>query len=757
MNRILPVLICCFLLGGQDLAARHIIGGEMTYKCVGPGRYEFEMLMYRDCYCTDCAPFDDVAYVAVYRCSGDCSGASQSNPFRRLNVNISRISQVEAPDYPCLIPPDVCVEEGYYTWTLDLPVSTTESYHISYQRCCRNVTVNNLRQPQNQGSTYTVEITPRAQELCNSSPKFKTFPPTVVCQGEPLVYDHSATDADGDQLVYEFCTPLAGGGNRGTTPGTADQYFTCEGARPNPACPPPYKPIDFLLPNYDPVQPLGASLSNKDVPALRIDPNTGVITGTPPTLGQFVVGVCVSEYRNGELLSREYRDFQFNVASCDPIVVADIKEDQVINDQEFLVNSCGEYTIRFVNESYQRSSIDSWEWRFNTNGQDQVYNDWDATVTFPGVGQYEGTLMLNPGTDCGDTARIFVNVFPDINADFSYEYDTCVAGPVQFTDLSETGADRIVSWDWQFGDGEMSDRQNPAHIYRDPGDIPVTLTVTDNNECRESITLPLAYFPVPSLIVIAPSAFNGCAPANIFFDNLSFPIDETYDIRWDFGDGGGSDQISPFYTYEQDGVYTVAVDITSPIGCTTDTVFHDLITVLPSPVAGFRFEPDEPSNIEPEVQFFDQSEGAIARRYEFSTGYTTNVANPTYTFPDTGRYEVLQLVTHPSGCTDTLVQIVDVKPDVRYYLPNAFTPNEDSLNDLYLGKGVLQGIRNFSMTIWSRWGELLFETNNPDEGWNGRKFNAGSPLPNGVYVVIVKFIGPRGEDFEFKHFATLIR
>ena len=329
---------------------------------------------------------------------------------------------------------------------LDLPVSTTDSYHISYQRCCRNVTVNNLRRPQDQGSTYTVEITPLAQELGNSSPKFNNFPPTVVCKDEPLVFDHSATDPDGDQLVYEFCSPLAGGGNRGTTQATADQYYTCQGARPNPACPPPYQDVTFLAPNYSPTTPLGTSPETLG-PALTINPNTGIITGMPPNQGQFVVGICVSEFRDGVLLSQEYRDFQFNVASCDPTVVADIKEDRIIDDQEFLVNSCGEYSIKFENESFQEKFIDEWEWTFNINGQDQKFKDWSPTVTFPGVGEYNGTLILNPGTDCGDTASIYVNVFPDITADFSFEYDTCVAGPVEFTDLSFTGGDRLTGWE----------------------------------------------------------------------------------------------------------------------------------------------------------------------------------------------------------------------------------------------------------------------------------------------------------------------
>ena len=98
-----------------------------------------------------------------------------------------------------------------------------------------------------------------------------------------------------------------------------------------------------------------------------------------------------------------------------------------------------------------------------------------------------------------------------------------------------------------------------------------------------------------------------------------------------------------------------------------------------------------------------------------------------------------------------------MKPEVRYFLPNAFTPNSDSTNDTYKGVGIMEGATNFRMTIWNRWGELIFESSDPENGWNGRKFNTGKESPSGVYIVMVTFSGPRGEDFELKGFATLLR
>ena len=286
---------------------------------------------------------------------------------------------------------------------------------------------------------------------------------------------------------------------------------------------------------------------------IDIEANTGLITGTPTALGQFVVGVCVEEYRNGQLLSRVFRDFQFNVARCDPTVVAQIASDEVVNNQEYVVVSCGDNTVAFRNESFQQSFITNWSWAFDVNGQMQTFGEWSPTITFPDTGIYLGKLILNPNTACGDTADIRVEIYPEIMADFSFDYDTCIAGPVAFTDASFSGSGQLAAWGWTFGDGQGSDQQNPSHTYREPGNFPVTLEVADINGCQDEQTQTLPYFPIPELILIAPSAFTGCVPAEIFFDNLSFPISEQYDILWDFGDGGTGTVVRPTHIYTVPG------------------------------------------------------------------------------------------------------------------------------------------------------------------------------------------------------------
>ncbi len=730
------------------LQARHIIGGEITYQYIGTNAaghniYRFTMKVYRDCFGGG-APYDNPAEMAIYR--GTQSSNVLQEAFRIFSPTIRRLNPVPPPCVTQL--PAVCVEEGIYTFERALPV-INESYFIVYQRCCRNQTIRNIVNPGDIGATYYVELTPAAQQLRNSSPTFNNFPPIIICANVPLVFDHSATDPDGDFITYSLCAPLQGGGPILNPPG----LFNCNGAVPTPPCGPPFNQVPFILPNYSATNPLDGS------PPLTINPQTGLLTGTPTVVGQFVVGICIQEYRGATLLSEVRREFQFNVADCSPTVLANIRSDSIAGPKRFVLTSCGNKTISFQNLSVQRNQITEWEWRFNL--KTSTFTDkqnWDATVTFPDTGFYSGILILNPGKPCSDTGYISVRIFPGIKANFEFDYDTCVAGPVDFTDLS-TGEGGINRWAWNFGvPNGGSTQRNPSFLYPVPGNHPVSLRVTDRNNCSDIITKVVNWFPVPPLIIIAPDRFVGCAPAEIFFKNLSTPIDETYKIEWDFGDGQTARNIiSPTHRYENPGLYTIRIAITSPIGCFTADTFVNFIRTEPSPIADFAFSPETLTSFDRMVQFTDLSVDANRWNWKFDRFGTSTQQNPTFTFPDTGLMAVRLIVTHPRGCKDSITKYIDVVPQVLWHMPNAFTPNNDGSNDGFLGKGYLEGVSDFSLTIWNRWGEMVFQTNNPEEAWNGRKMNTGPMSPEGVYVYIVTFTEPRGQRREFKGYATLLR
>ncbi len=748
--RLAWVIGFCFLAG--VLSAYHIIGGEVYYVNLGPDPanpgqllYRFTMKVYRDCQGGgqdfDSLPGTEPGTITIYQGDSNVPYISSIILPAPLVTNIP-------PDAgnPCVVvPANVCVEEGIYTFELSLP-EINDSYFVTYQRCCRNSTISNIYQPDEVGATYTMELKASAQQLQNSSPEFNEFPPIVICAGQPLMFDHSATDPDGDQLVYEFCSPLLGGGLFGPA-------YSYTGIYPNPDAPPPYQPVNYVLPNYSATNPLGVSAD------LAIDPASGMITGTPLVQGQFVVGICVKEYRSGELLSTVQRDFQFNVTYCEPTVNAGL--DASLEDGMYSFTSCSETEFYMRNQSTNLLYIDEYLWTFEGPGlglSPLAFNTRHVTVEFPGPGTFTGMMILNPGTNCTDTAFISVKIAEPILADFEFDYDTCIAGPVTFTDQTPEGTIPFSSWQWTFGDGSTSEEQHPVYEYRTPGLRDVELVVTNEISCKDSITKSVNWYPVPPLIIIEPSAEEGCPPMPVTFTNLSAPVDETYDIIWDFGDGNSVNAISPTHIYQEPGTFTVSVDITSPIGCYTSKTFPNLIFVDSFPEAAFSYTPPTGiSNFAPDVQFYDQSRHARFWEWTFNGEDYTFLKNPAYTFRDTGLQLVELVITHHYGCQDTARQWVDVEPQVTFFMPNAFTPNEDAKNEEFRGGGYFRGIRDYEMTIFDRWGGVLFQSRNPEEGWNGRRKNTGKAVPNGVYVYAIQFKGPRGQRQEYQGFVSLIR
>ena len=741
------------LLCPAMVEARHIIGGDITYVCLGettPGmkRWRFTMHIYRDCYGNG-ANFDTPAEFAIYK--GSETNNSLFSTYSISNYDYTKL----IPDTPQCVTniPLVCVEQAVYTFEDELPVLTNESYFIVHQRCCRNNTITNIVNPGDVGATYFIELNPEAMAVCNNSPTFTNFPPIIICNNFPLQFNHSAIDADGDILLYSFCKAIAGGGNIVFEP----QLTSCIGAKPTPPCPPPFDYVPYAVPDYNFNIPVGGD------PKITINPVSGIITGTPEIIGQFVVAVCVQEYRNGQLLSTVQREFQFNVADCTPDIDAKLSADSLtINIEEYTIKSCGEKTIFFENKTTEATNVEDVEWRFDINGTivSDKDNKWFTAFTFPDTGLYHGLLLINQSSGaCSDTAFINVRIYPEVNASFAFDYDTCVAGPVIFTDHS-TGEGGVNQWKWNFGiPGSASSQQNPTYQYPIPGNHPVTLKVTDMNQCSDDTTVIIQWFPVPPVIIIKPSSYLGCVPANIFFDNLSTPIDDTYNIIWYFGDGDSTQNvISPTHLYDVEGIYDVRVEITSPIGCYVDADFPNLIRVEPSPIAAFTCDPDSAlSNFNNTIHFIDQSIGAYRWNWQLGPDFTTQLQSPTHTFLDTGKVTVRLIVTHPEGCKDSTSKEIDFRPVVTWYMPNAFTPNGDGKNDDFYGKGFLNGATNFKMAIWNRWGELIYETTNPNDKWNGEKRNTSGMSPEGVYIYVVSFTGPRGEPNEFKGFATLVR
>ena len=462
-----------------------------------------------------------------------------------------------------------------------------------------------------------------------------------------------------------------------------------------------------------------------------------------------MVGVCVEEYRNGVYLGTIRRDFQFNVALCEALVVAGVTADSVSAGNSYFLTSCGNPTVTFENQSYQQANIFQWRWVFPVVGADSLEStDWDATITFPDTGFYLGTLLLNEGTSCADTAHVGVTIFSEITANFGFEYDTCVAGPVFFKDSSTVyglqGA--ITDWAWNFGDNTAgSTQKNPLHQFLAADDWPVSLTVTDFNGCVDDTTITVGWYPAPAVVVVYPNISNGCVPDSVYFKNQSYPLDSTYQCIWKFGDGDSSNVFSPTHFYDSVGIYDVSLTIISPIGCIVTDTFTDWINIHSLPDAGFSYSPIEFTNFENTANFVDGSSDDVTHWvWHFGQTGLSLLPNPSYSFQDTGLNTVKLIVRSQWGCFDSTETVLDIVPNIRYFLPNAFSPNGDNQNEFFLGTGYWVGLNNFSLIIWNRYGELQFETTDPTLPWDGRKATNGRECDPGMYVYRLSYHEPRG-------------
>ena len=395
---------------------------------------------------------------------------------------------------PCLnVPPGVCVEEGIYIFNIILP-DPTKTYTICYQRCCRNMSISNLDLPGNQGATYSATIPP-TNIYHNSSPVFNKFPPIYICVNSPLSFDNSATDINGDSLVYSLCSPYQGGDN------------TAPNRRPYPPSPPPYTPVTWYSP-YNPSDPLGG------VP-LTIDPTTGLLTGTPNSTGQYVVGICINEYRNGVLIGSYLRDFQFNVSQCDipdaniPFLPGTFNPNTGIGIYE---NQCSNLTVDFskgtsFSPAPGVSAPLKYYWDFGVNSITTDTSTKQFPIyTFPDTGSYLVTVITSQvvgGQGCYDTARAIVRIYPTLTTDFSYTASACQDLLFPFNDLTVSTASAVTNWNWNFGDGTVitNGAANMSHTFAQAGTYNVTFEAS-NGVCNTVATTTVEVTNATGLVAI---------------------------------------------------------------------------------------------------------------------------------------------------------------------------------------------------------------------------------------------------------------
>jgi gliding motility-associated-like protein len=209
-------------------------------------------------------------------------------------------------------------------------------------------------------------------------------------------------------------------------------------------------------------------------------------------------------------------------------------------------------------------------------------------------------------------------------------------------------------------------------------------------------------------------------------------------FTWNFGDAATSAMSFPvFHVYNTAGAMTVSLNYTDNRGCMVDTMATSYINIYALPAPDFMYDPANPTALEPHVNFFNTTPNATGLTWNWNiAGLDSSMAQDTvYDFPNYGLYDITLTATSPEGCEASVMHEVNIRPDYVIYVPSSFTPNGDGKNDLFIPKSDGVQATDYTMSIYDRWGEKIFSTNDVTEGWKGSRANSDNVVnETGIYI-----------------------
>jgi gliding motility-associated-like protein len=333
-----------------------------------------------------------------------------------------------------------------------------------------------------------------------------------------------------------------------------------------------------------------------------------------------------------------------------------------------------------------------------------------------------------------------IDGFPGFFADTTF---SCLPGTFNFTDTSTT-SQVITSWTWDFGDGGVSAIQNPSHYYAAPGVYPVTLTIgVDSCDFTHTQLQYITIFDPPDILFTL-SDSNGCSPLNVDFTIIDTTVTESVSSwLWDFGDGSPADTAkNPTHNYNTSGTYNINVTANFTNGCFDNYADPVNMTIVQTPTALYTTEQSNFYPLTP-IAFIDTSLGPVTTWYwDLGDGTTGTTQDITHGYQYVGIYDILFIVSASGVCWDTLHSTFEVKE--RIDIPNAFTPDGDGINDVYM--------RGSNLIVLNRWGQLLYEGL---DGWDGNF--KGNEMPAGTYYYIITLEQIKDKIEKYQGPLTLIR
>ncbi len=345
------------------------------------------------------------------------------------------------------------------------------------------------------------------------------------------------------------------------------------------------------------------------------------------------------------------------------------------------------------------------------------------------------TVNVVDNLNCTATATINVHVYDSLHIQVNSNTDYVCPGDTILTSASiygGTGSPYTLSLD-----GDYIQSINKIRVLEDHDYIFVVsdgcMSVTD--------TLRLNTYTLPSVDFIA-NKYALCEGESVKFNSIVQPSNLVKSYFWNFGSNDNNNlsfSENPEHVFDNQGLNDVSLRVITIDGCVIDSLKRKYIRVDPRPSTNFKVEPEITSILKPEVYLNNLTEGADSFYWNFGNNNDeSNIENPLYKYNSVGNYEIMLVATTQFGCKDTVYRFVRIEPEIRLWMPTAFTPDRDGLNDTFGPKGTNIIDKAYQMLVYDRWGEKIFESKELDLGWDGKAKN-GDYVSPGVYPYYIKY------------------
>ncbi len=354
------------------------------------------------------------------------------------------------------------------------------------------------------------------------------------------------------------------------------------------------------------------------------------------------------------------------------------------------------------------------------------------TITPQIVQTYSVTVTDVNG--CASTSQVALQFGPPISVGIGGQTVIC-AGDTTTLCATVSGGSGGNIYEW----APNSDNNKCVKVWPTSSTV-YTVTVQDN--CGATATSYITVHSTPAPFINFASNFSqGCAPFCVQFHNIvTMSRGKVSQYIWVFGNGDTSYSPDPIYCYPLSGKYSVSLTaVPDSGGCSSTLTKVNMMSIYGAPKAAFTFSPQPTSIMTPTIQFMDKSTdpngiGVAYWWWNFgdNSDSASNLQNPGHTYNDTGTFCANLVVMDNDGCTDTTTDCVIIGPAYSLYIPSAFTPNRDGLNEVF--KPVGEYVRNYDMYIFDRWGTEIYHSNNLSNGWNGAVHGTGSICQEDTYI-----------------------